>query len=160
MILSVSSGSDTVALQLRELSLYTPLLGVIVVPETMGELFSSVTETLLTLLSESESVAVAVQVMVSPTCVSFVVGVYVEPLCTMAPFTDQEKLGVMEPSLGSVALAVHVRGVLVYIPVLGDIWATESNSGEEFTMVAVCVLVWVEPCTSATETAHKMLSLV
>ena len=83
------------------------------VPLRTGSVFSTVTESELVMVSPSESVAVAVQVMESPTLVSLAETVYVSVLETVLVPTVHSYVGVIEPSSASEAVDEHVSSVPV-----------------------------------------------
>ena len=85
---SASSGSATVAEQMRLPSLYTLLAGLISTSEMMGSVFSTTTESVDVAVSPFASTAVAVQVSVSPTLRSVLDTVYVSPDPIKRPLLD------------------------------------------------------------------------
>ena len=88
--MSVSSGSVTVAEQLKVSLLYADVVGEMDMSLSVGAVFSTVTLASEVMLSPSESVAVAVQMIVSPTLVSEAETVYVPEVETSFVPTIQE----------------------------------------------------------------------
>ena len=119
-----SSGSIAVAVHTAVLPVVTPLFGEIDTLDTLGALLSSETDTELALaVAPLLSVALALQVIVSPGPTVDGESCQVAPVLDAPPDEDHTYDTLSVPSLVSVADALHVNKLDVVILVVGVIWA-------------------------------------